>query len=162
MIIPSEKRQVKNVCMWAMRASKDMDWGTAMEFSELGDVWDLDFSPDGLTVYFTSWALASPINTSAAEWGPAISTDGRTLFFTSDRPGGIGDNDIWQVSLSPIVDLNADGIGDSVDMFIMVDNRGADDPSCDVGPMPWGDGIVDVQDLIVLAEYLLEEIPPAQ
>jgi hypothetical protein len=32
---------------------------------------------------------------------------------------------------------------------------------CDIGPMPWGDGIVDVQDLIVLAEHLFEEFPPA-
>jgi inhibitor of cysteine peptidase len=28
--------------------------------------------------------------------------------------------------------------------------------------MPWGDGIVDVQDLIVLAEHLFEEYPPAE
>jgi hypothetical protein len=33
---------------------------------------------------------------------------------------------------------------------------------CDIGPMPWGDGIVDVQDLIVLAEHLFEEIPPVE
>jgi hypothetical protein len=25
---------------------------------------------------------------------------------------------------------------------------------CDIGPMPWGDGIVDVEDIIVLAEHL--------
>jgi len=28
-------------------------------------------------------------------------------------------------------------------------------------PTPFGDGIVDVEDLIVLAEHLFEEIPPA-
>jgi len=28
--------------------------------------------------------------------------------------------------------------------------------------MPWGDGVVDVQDLIVLDEHLFEEIPPAE
>ena len=33
---------------------------------------------------------------------------------------------------------------------------------CDIGPMPWGDGIVDVQDLIVLAEHLFEAFPPAE
>jgi len=27
---------------------------------------------------------------------------------------------------------------------------------CDIGPVPWGDGVVDVQDLIVLAEHLFE------
>ena len=31
---------------------------------------------------------------------------------------------------------------------------------CDIGPTPFGDGIVDVQDLIVLAEHLFEEFPP--
>jgi len=28
--------------------------------------------------------------------------------------------------------------------------------------VPWGDGIVDVQDLIVLAEHLFEEFPPVE
>jgi len=28
--------------------------------------------------------------------------------------------------------------------------------------MPWGDGIVDVEDLIVLAEHLFEEYPSAE
>jgi len=61
-----------------------------------------------------------------------------------------------------VADLNRDGIVDSADMRIMVDNWGKDEPLCDIGPMPWGDGIVDVQDLIVLAEHLFEEIPPAK
>jgi hypothetical protein len=37
---------------------------------------------------------------------------------------------------------------------MMVDHWGTGDPLCDIGPMPWGDGIVDVQDLTVLAEHL--------
>jgi len=37
----------------------------------------------------------------------------------------------------------------------MVDHWGTDDSLCDIGPTPLGDGIVDVQDLIVLAEHLL-------
>jgi hypothetical protein len=41
-------------------------------------------------------------------------------------------------------------------MVIVVDNWGTDNSLCDIGPMPWGDGIVDVQDLIVLAEHLFE------
>jgi hypothetical protein len=39
---------------------------------------------------------------------------------------------------------------------------GTDEPLCDIGPMPWGDGIVDVQDLIVLAQHLFKEIPPVE
>ena len=64
--------------------------------------------------------------------------------------------------MRPVVDLNADGIVDSADMVIMVDNWGTDSSLCDIGPTPFGDGIVDVQDLIVLAEHLFEEIPPAE
>jgi inhibitor of cysteine peptidase len=37
-----------------------------------------------------------------------------------------------------------------------------DEPLCDIGPTPLGDGIVDAHDLMVLAEYLLEEIPPVE
>ena len=107
--------------------------------------------------------LPPQINVSSCQnMSPNLSTDGRTLFFASDRPGGMGGNDIWQVSIEPIVDLNGDGIVDSADMCIVVDNWGTDEPLCDVGPMPWGDGIVDVQDLIVLAEHLFEEFPPAE
>jgi hypothetical protein len=73
-----------------------------------------------------------------------------------------GGGDIYQAPIIPIVDLNGDGIVDSADLCIIVDNWGTDDPLCDIGPMPWGDGIVDVQDLIVLAEHLFEEIPPVE
>jgi hypothetical protein len=41
-------------------------------------------------------------------------------------------------------------------MVIMVDNWGTDNSLCDIGPMPWGDGVVDVQDLIVLAEHFFD------
>jgi hypothetical protein len=61
---------------------------------------------------------------------------------------------MWQSSITPIVDLNGDGIVDSADMCIIVDHWGTDNSLCDVGPMPWGDGIVDVEDMKVLAEYL--------
>jgi len=62
--------------------------------------------------------------------------------------------------LTPIVDLNGDGIVDSADMCIIVDHWGTDEPLCDIGPTPFGNGIVDVQDLIVWAEHLGEEILP--
>ena len=50
----------------------------------------------------------------------------------------------------------------ALDMCIMVDYWGTDEPLCDIGPTPFGDGVVDVQDLIVLAEHLFEELPPSQ
>jgi Tol biopolymer transport system component len=103
--------------------------------------------------------LGPMVNSSAQEHAPDVSSDGSTLFFDSDGPGGMGSTDLWQVSINPIVDLNADGIVDAADMVIMVDHWGTDNSLCDIGPMPWGDGVVDVEDLIVLAEHLFEEIP---
>jgi hypothetical protein len=91
----------------------------------------------------------------------SISSDGSTLFFGAG--GSIwGDGDIWQAPVLPVVDFNGDEIVDSADMCIMVDHWGTSEPLCDIGPMPWGDGIVDVQDLIVLAEHLFEEILPLE
>jgi Tol biopolymer transport system component len=104
--------------------------------------------------------LGPTVNTASAEIAPSISHDGRDLYFSDfggPRPGGVGGADLWQVSIEPVVDLNGDGIVDSADMCIMVDYWGTDEPLCDIGPMPWGDGVVDVQDLIVLAEHLFEE-----
>ncbi len=40
----------------------------------------------------------------------------------------------------------------------MAECLGQDAPLCDIGPMPWGDGIVDVQDLIVLADYIGKDV----
>jgi hypothetical protein len=102
--------------------------------------------------------LGPTINGDKWDGQPEISADGRTLLFCSNRDGGHGDFDIWQASIDPVVDLNADGIVDSADMVIMVDNWGTDNSLCDIGPTPFGDGIVDVQDLIVLAEHLFEEV----
>jgi Tol biopolymer transport system component len=111
--------------------------------------------------------LGPSINTTYNESAPSISADGRTLYFSdyyysNIRPGGYGGADLYQVSVTPIVDLNSDGIVDSADMCIIVDHWSTDDSLCDIGPMPFGDGIVDVQDLIVLAEHLFEEFPPAE
>ena len=100
--------------------------------------------------------LGPTVNTSSTDYLGDFSADGSTLYFSSNR---VGDHDLWQASIEPVVDLNGDGIVDSADMCIMIDYWGTDEPLCDIGPMPWGDGIVDVQDLIVLAEHLFEEIP---
>jgi Tol biopolymer transport system component len=130
-------------------------------------------SPEDYDIYMSRRATAdevwgesinfgSPLNSSFNDGGPSISSDGRWLFFHSTRPGGQGDLDLWQASIEPIIDLNGDGIVDCADMCIIVDNWGTDDSQCDIGPTPFGDGVVDVQDLIVLAEHLFEEIPPAE
>ena len=80
-----------------------------------------DVSRDGLSLYFSSnrpggsgagdlwvsrrasvddpWGvpvnLGPTVNSSAGDLGPNVSPDGHYLFFTSNRPGGLGLNDIW-------------------------------------------------------------------
>jgi len=100
--------------------------------------------------------LGPIVNSSGYEENPSISHDGTTLLF--DRSIGQGPQDIWQVSITPTVDFNGDGNVDTADMCIMVDQWGENYSLCDIGPMPWGDGIVDVQDLIVLSEHLFEDV----
>ena len=157
-----------------------MNLGPTVNSSARDGYAGLSISADGLSLYFTSnrpgglggydiWVtgratvsdpweppvnLGSPVNSSAYDTCPNFSADGSTLYFSSRRPGGFGDYDIWQVSVTPFVDFNGDGIVDSKDMCIMVDYWGTDESLCDVGPMPWGDGIVDIQDLIIMTEHL--------
>ncbi len=102
--------------------------------------------------------LGPTINSSSLDSQPAISADGSTIFFMSNRPGGLGGHDLWQAPVLPVVDFNGDGIVDSADMCMIVDHWNTDEPFYDIGPTPFGDGIVDIQDLIVLAEYLFEEV----
>jgi len=46
--------------------------------------------------------LGPVINTFDFDGCPSISADGSTLYFVSNRPGGHGDEDLWQVSITPI------------------------------------------------------------
>jgi hypothetical protein len=113
------------------RATRDDDWGQPVN-------------------------LGPRVNTSTTEANPSISADGRTLYFMSPRGGGYGNRDMWQVSIDPVVDLNGDGMVDWDDMCIMEEYWDTNEPLCDIGPMPWGDGVVDVNDLIVLVEHFFE------
>ncbi|MBW7990204.1 MAG: hypothetical protein FVQ84_09350 [Planctomycetes bacterium] len=148
--------------------------------SSTGD-WTPDISNDGRILFFSRIVVAGSVTdiwaatrkTKGGDFGeltklppqvnvpsrlnfsPNSSADGSTLYFVSNRPGGLGGNDLWQVSIEPVVDLNGDGIVDGADLSIIADHWGMDDSLCDIGPMPWGDGIVDVHDLKVLVDYLL-------
>lgn len=39
--------------------------------------------------------VGAPLNTAVNDQQPSLSSDARTLLFTSDRPGGLGGNDLW-------------------------------------------------------------------
>jgi len=105
--------------------------------------------------------LGPPVNSPSSDAGPGISADGHTLYFHSDRSGGEGYEDIWQVSILPVVDFNADGIVDGLDVCLMVDFWHTDESLYDIAPMPFGDGIVDVKDLVLISEHLTpKEVDP--
>ena len=143
--------------------------------------------PDGLTLYFGStrpeegyggldiwmtrrdttdslWTkpvnLGPTVNSLDGEAIPSLSANGSTLYFCSDRPGGSGGMDLWQVTILSVVDFNADGKIDTDDLLILIGFWGQDEPLCDIGPTPVGDGIVDIKDLEVFMSYWEKENMP--
>ena len=56
-----------------------------------------------------------------------------------------------------VVDLNRDQKVDCSDMSIMIAYLNTDEPFCDIAPPPFGDGIVDAQDIILLVEHMFDD-----
>jgi len=57
------------------------------------DIWRADRDADGH--WKTPVRLPEPVNSDEAEWFPRLAPDG-WLYFGSNRPGGLGKNDIWR------------------------------------------------------------------
>jgi len=85
-------------------------------------------------------------------------SDSADLFPDGIHPNAEGAK-LMAEAIAPVStpDLNANGIVDAADMSIIIDHWGENYRLCDIGPMPFGDNIIDVQDLIVLSEYLFTE-----
>jgi hypothetical protein len=98
--------------------------------------------------------LPVPINSGNMDQGASLSPGGAWLYFCSSRPGGRGGLDLMQAPIIPIVDFNGDGKVDAFEVLRMADYWGTDDALCDIGPTRIGDGIVDVADLTVLADFI--------
>jgi outer membrane protein OmpA-like peptidoglycan-associated protein len=75
--------------------------------------------------------MGPAINGKYSEKQPSLSADGRVVYFTSDRPGGLGDYDIWMSSRMPDGNWSAPvNLGDSINSreldqspFIHPDNK---------------------------------------
>jgi hypothetical protein len=87
------------------------------------------------------------------------SSNGHLTLTSTGRDQGPASACRWcQGPILPIIDFNGDGKVDGFEVCGMADSWDTNNTSCDIGPMPWGDGVVDVQDLIALAEYIGEEV----
>ncbi len=107
--------------------------------------------------------LGPTVNSSYVELGPSLSADGRVLYFCEHpdhpaRPEGFGNCDLWQTTITPIVDFNSDERVDTEDLLVLIDYWGQEEPLADIGPTPFGDGTVDAKDLEVLMSYWGQQI----
>lgn len=103
------------------------------DFSEIR----LTISPDGRTALWFSrnrpggaggydiwlsrrtrawWAAATPapFNSPGRDFDPAYSPDGRFVYFSSDRPGGLGGDDIYRVAVTGAGFGTAENLGPAV------------------------------------------------
>ncbi|MHC4207770.1 MAG: hypothetical protein ACYSTT_24205 [Planctomycetota bacterium] len=160
------------------RATIEDDWGNwsnlGPNVNTAGDERAPSISSDGLALFFTHDHDTETVNqglymcvraTTDDPWGPAtdvglpvngswwvgwpeVSPDGSTLY--CNRLGGLG---FTQVSIKPFVDFTNDGMVDIDDLLAMIEYWGTDYSFYDIGPMAWGDGVVDDADLEVLMSY---------
>ena len=154
-------------CQFTPRISND---GLVLFFS---DFWNSPPRPDGfggIDMWLTrratkdgQWSepvnLGSQVNTVFHEDSAIVSADGSMLYFVSDRCGGSGGWDIWQAPILPIVDFDGDLNVGLNDLTLLIESWDTDNSLCDVGPMPWGDGVVDELDLEVLMNHWGESYP---
>ncbi|MCF7973208.1 MAG: discoidin domain-containing protein [Phycisphaerae bacterium] len=131
--------------VWVSRRSTiTAPWGTARLFEPVNsgnkdDVWGV-----------------SPGET---EFCMSFSEEDSTLYFTRGTDVFTYDYSLWQVEVTPILDLNGDSAINQLDLNTLQDHLGRTDNSLyDIAPIPFGDGVVDAKDLRVLREFLLPEL----
>src|SRR6185436_477007 len=70
----------------------------------------------------TTWSapVAAPFNSDANDFDPAFSADGRWVYFFSNRPGGLGGDDIYRAAVT------ADGFGSAQHLGSEINTAGAE------------------------------------
>jgi hypothetical protein len=183
----SDRSGPNQYTLWmTTRPAKNAAWGWPVKIGAPVDIsWTFEttpfIAPDGLSLYFSGgsytpdiyvskrattavpWGkpvLFTPVNSPGAEWYFSFSEEDSTLYFErADNFYGVVD--LWQVEVTPIVDFNEDGKVDEGDLLVMTEHWGENYPRCDIGPMGWGDGVVNEKDLKVLVESLMTPGPRA-
>ncbi|WP_129791713.1 PD40 domain-containing protein [Sphingosinicella sp. CPCC 101087] len=85
-----------------VRLTISPDGATALWFSR-----DRPGGPGGYDIWMSrrtdrGWSAAHPVtfNSSDRDFDPAFSADGRFVYFASDRPGGLGGDDLYRVAVT--------------------------------------------------------------
>ncbi|MCL5282156.1 MAG: hypothetical protein M1376_19885 [Planctomycetes bacterium] len=104
--------------------------------------------------------LGPIVNKDFFNW-PSISADGSTLYILY-QPNDFTTMRTYKAPILPIVDFNGDGKVDLMDLVMLIQNWGTNNPKYDIGPYAWGDGKVDIEDLKVFMTYYEKENPPKQ
>jgi hypothetical protein len=89
--------------------------------------------------------LGPIINSPEVDFGPCLAPDGRALYFAWDYPDR-RDTPL-KAPIIPILDFNGDEIINLADLAMLIRSWATGETFCDIGPMPWGDGKVDIEDL---------------
>jgi hypothetical protein len=100
--------------------------------------------------------LGPMINGPSEEYMPRLAPDGSALYFLRDYDGR--PPMLLKAPVLPMVDFDRDGKAGLSDLTLMVVSWGTDDALCDVGPMAWGNGVVDEADLEVLMDHWGQEV----
>ncbi len=135
----------KIIVIGGWRWSAEFPYATAQMYDPKADVWTIQTDTPFLRSCFSASVVNNRIyvigGTDKPHPCPAMST-------------------VYE--FGPLLDFNWDGIVDSTEVCILVDHWQTDNLLYDIAPLPFGDGIVDIQDLIELAEHLFEEILPVE
>ncbi len=75
------------------------------------DIWRVDRDADG--AWGVPVLLPAPVNSAGTEWFPRPAPD-RWLYFGSNRPGGLGGNDIWRAQSSADGGWTVENLGAAV------------------------------------------------
>ena len=86
-----------------VRLTLSKDGRTALWFSR-----NRPGGPGGYDIWMSrrtraGWSDATPVpfNSPTRDFDPAFSADGRFVYFCSDRPGGLGGDDVYRVAVTP-------------------------------------------------------------
>jgi len=106
--------------------------------------------------------LGPNVNSGIDDFRPYASADGQTLYFNVMDLiiGNYSSADLFQVSITPILDFNRDGEVDSRDWDILnshLGEQGASVKQFDIFPSPIGDEKIDERDLEVFLENYNKE-----